>query len=76
MQELARGLVGSEYWELLHLILVSNLEEAKGALESEVTSVEQFRLRQGEAKAYRHVHSFILKLSRSTSEEDDGKESD
>jgi len=76
MQELARGLVGSEYWELLHLILVSNLEEAKGALESEVTSVEQFRLRQGEAKAYRNVHSFILKLSRSTSEEDDGKESD
>jgi len=64
MRELARGLVGSEYWELLSLVLIEGLEEAKGALESETITVEQFRIRQGEAKAYRSAFNLILGLGK------------
>jgi hypothetical protein len=76
MQELSRGLVGSEYWELLRLLLVSDLETAKGALEDTMISDKDFRVKQGEAKALLSFHNFILKLAADVVEEVDGKESD
>ena len=75
MRELARGLVGSEYWEMLSLVLIQGLEDAKGALENETISSDQFRLRQGEAKAYRSAFNMILELGADL-EVHDGEESD
>jgi len=69
MEELARGLVGSEYWELLSLVLVEGLEDAKGALEIESTDDKRIRICQGEAKAYRSAFNLIIQLSKAGSEE-------
>ena len=67
--ELARGLLGSEYWELVSLVLIDGLESAKGALESEGTSDKGVRVNQGEAKAYRSAYNLIVTLSQDASEE-------
>ena len=76
MRELARGLVGSEYWELVSLILVEGLEDAKGALESTTTSDKDIRVKQGEAMAYRDVFNMIVELGKKVVEEKDGEEPD
>ena len=77
MRELARGLLDSEYWEMLKLVLVQGLEDAKGALESETTSDRDLRIKQGEAKAYLSAHNMIVDLARlDASEDGDGKEPD
>jgi hypothetical protein len=73
MRELARGLVGSEYWELVSVVLVEGLEDAKGALEAEATDDRRIRICQGEAKAYRSAFNLIIELSNATSEEKDGE---
>ena len=74
MQELARGLVGSEYWELVNIVFVSDMETAKGALEEPSTSDRDLRVNQGAARALRMARNFILKLSKV--EENNGEESD
>jgi hypothetical protein len=71
-KELARGLVGSEYWEIVSLVLIEGLEDAKGALESVTTSDKDMRVKQGEAMAYRDAFNMILELGKT--EEKDGKE--
>lgn len=76
MQELARGLVDSEYWELVRVAIIEELELAKGALESETISDRDFRIRQGEVKAYEAIHNKFLTLAAEASEEGDGKEPD
>jgi hypothetical protein len=72
MEELARGLVSSEYWELLALVLVEGLEDAKGALEGEATDDRRMRVCQGEAKAYRAAYNLIISLSQSGKERENG----
>ena len=74
MRELARGLVGSEYWELVRLLLISDLETSKAALEDTSISDKDFRVKQGEAKALLSLHNFLLKLSKTDVEEKDGEE--
>jgi hypothetical protein len=69
MEELARGLVSSEYWELVSLVLIEGLEDAKGALESESTDDKTLRVRQGESKAYRSAYNQFLSLSKDVSKE-------
>ena len=69
MVELAKGLVSSEYWELVSLVLVNGLEDAKSALESESTDDRTIRVCQGEAKAYRSAFNTIVEWSKSTEEE-------
>jgi hypothetical protein len=69
MVELARGLVGSEYWEFIHLLLVTGLEEAKALLEQESTSDDKIRFCQGQAAAYRAAINDILRWSDGDSEE-------
>ena len=77
MQELARGLVDSEYWELVSLVLINDLETAKGALEDTSISDKEFRVQQGAASALRSVHNFILKLgAKEESEDENGEERD
>jgi hypothetical protein len=62
----------------MSLVLVQGLEDAKRALESETISVEQFRLRQGEAKAYRDTFNLVLALAKTddAEESNNGKEHD
>lgn len=72
MLELARGLVDSEYWELVRLILVNDLELAKSALEDTRLSESELRVHQGEAKALTSAHNFIVDLARE--EVSDGRE--
>ena len=72
--ELARGLVDSEYWDLLRVCLIGDLEEAKGALERIETSDRDIRVNQGKANALEQLHNFILRLSRYGDE--DGKARD
>ena len=72
MKELARGLLGSEYWELVSLTLIEGLENAKAALESEATDDRTIRVRQGEANAYRSAYNKIIDLSKEASEEENG----
>ena len=69
LRELARGLLNSEYWELVSLVLVDGLENAKGALESETIDDRSLRISQGEAKAYRSAFNMIVRLSEDVSEE-------
>lgn len=71
MLELARGLVGSDYWELVSLVLVEGLEDAKQTLESEGTGDRDLRIKQGEAKAYRSAFNLVISLS---SVDDEAKE--
>ena len=73
MRELARGLVGSEYWELVNLVLISDMETAKAALEESSTSDKDLRVNQGAAKALRSVRNFLVVLAKT--EEQDGEES-
>ena len=72
MQELARGLRDSEYWDLVSLVLIQGLEDAKGALESETTSDRDMRLHQGEAKAYREAFNLFVGLAAKSPEVKDG----
>jgi len=72
MRELARGLVGSEYWELINVVMISDMETAKGLLENPSTSDKDLRVNQGAARALRMARNFILRLSKE--EEEDGKE--
>lgn len=72
MAELARGLLDSEYWELLSFILVDGLEAAKGELESEATSDQRLRVCQGAAAAYRGAYNTIIEMSKDVSEENNG----
>jgi hypothetical protein len=74
MKELARGLKDSEYWDLVSLVLIDGLEDAKGALESETTSDKDMRLHQGAAKAYREAFNLLVDLAGNVSEEKNGKE--
>ena len=74
MQELARGLVGSEYWELVKLLIVSDMEDAKGALEDTSIGEKDLRVKQGAVKAIRELHNFILTLSKIEVEEENGEE--
>jgi hypothetical protein len=69
LKELARGLLSSEYWELVSLILISGLEDAKGALENVTTDDRNLRLCQGEAKAYRDAYNLVVSMSEVDSEE-------
>ena len=73
-QELARGLVDSEYWELIRFLIVSDLEAAKSALEDTEISEKDFRVKQGEARALLSFHNFILKLSKIPEEKENGEE--
>jgi len=73
MAELARGLISSEYWELVSLVLIEGLEDAKGALENEATDDKRIRVCQGEAKAYRDAYNYVVRLSKYSPEETDGK---
>ena len=72
MQELARGLRDSEYWDLVSLVLIQGLEDAKGALESETTSDRDMRLHQGGAKAYREAFNLFVGLAAKSPEVKDG----
>ena len=75
MRELARGLVDSEYWDLVSVSIIEELEIAKGALESVTIGDKEFRIKQGEAQAYRNAFNKILKLAETDTEESsDGKE--
>jgi hypothetical protein len=71
MQELARGLVDSEYWELINVVLVSDMESAKALLEEPSTSDRDLRVAQGSAKALRLARNFFLRLAKT--EEENGK---
>jgi hypothetical protein len=64
LYELAQGLIGSEYWELVSMILIDGLECAKSALESESTDDRRLRLCQGEAKAYRSAYNMIVDMAK------------
>lgn len=64
MRELARGLLGSEYWELVSNVLINGLETAKGTLENETVEDKYFRVAQGEAKAYRSAFNLIVELGK------------
>ena len=70
LRELARGLVSSEYWELVSLVLIDGLETAKGALESETIEDRALRISQGEAKAYRSAFNLLIRLSKGEEEEE------
>jgi hypothetical protein len=72
LRELARGLLGSEYWELVSLVLIDGLETAKGALESETIDDRSFRVKQGEAKAYLSAYNLFVSMSNDASEEKNG----
>jgi hypothetical protein len=72
MRELARGLVDSEYWELINVVLVSDMETAKGALEDPSTSDKDLRVAQGAARALRLARNFFLTLAKV--EEPNGEE--
>jgi hypothetical protein len=74
MQELARGLVDSEYWELVSLVLISDLETAKGALEESSIGDKEFRVKQGEAKALRSALNFLLQLAKDVVKENENGE--
>ena len=76
MQELSRGLVDSEYWELVRVAIIEELEIAKGALESETISDKDFRIKQGEAKALTMIHNKFLKLAASVKEKENGEKPD
>jgi hypothetical protein len=68
--------VDSEYWELVSIVLIQGLEDAKDALENVSTSDTDFRLRQGEAKAYRETYNFLFALSKVVTEENNGEAHD
>ncbi len=74
MRELARGLRDSEYWDLVSLVLIEQLEEAKSALERESTPLERMRFCQGEAHACREAVNFMLELAKDVVEDGHGKE--
>jgi hypothetical protein len=74
MKELARGLVDSEYWELINIVLISDMETAKSMLEDPSISDKDFRVNQGAAKALRLARNFFIVLSKT--EEKDGEKSD
>ena len=78
LAELARGLRGSEYWQLLQeVLIVDGLEVAKAALESEAVSDKELRVRQGEAKAYTRAYNTLIELAKMRFEEkEDGKAGD
>ena len=71
MRELARGLVSSEYWELIGVVLVEGLEVAKASLENETITIDKFRLSQGEARAYRSAYNLFLELAKEDEKEKD-----
>ena len=64
LSELAKGLVSSPYWEVVNVIVLGDLEEAKGALERISTSERDFRVAQGKANGLREAYNLILNLSR------------
>jgi hypothetical protein len=70
---LARGLVSSEYWELVSFVLIDGLEEAKQSLESSGTDDRTLRVRQGEALAYRAAFNSMLELGKDIKEISDGE---
>lgn len=72
LRELANGLVSSEYWELISLVLIDGCEEAKARLESVTTSDKDLRVSQGEAQAYRSAYNLIVNLSKEKAEEKHG----
>ena len=74
MQELARGLVDSEYWELINIVLISDMETAKSALEEPSTSDRDLRVNQGAARALRNARNFFVRLSKV--EDSNGQEQD
>jgi len=74
MVELARGLVDSEYWELVRVVLIGDLELAKAGLENVSASEKDLRVNQGAARALLSLHNFILKLSRGVEENVNGEE--
>ena len=74
MRELARGLLDSEYWELLSFVLINDMEDAKAMLEKPSTNDRDIRVNQGAAAALWNVGSFLTKLAKV--EDEDGKESD
>jgi hypothetical protein len=76
MQELARGLVGSEYWELVRVVLVTDLENAKAMLEDTSISDKDFRIKQGAANALRSAHNFMVELSKVEKEKENGEAGD
>lgn len=63
MVELSRGLVGSEYWELVSIVLVEGLEDAKAELEQESLSETKLRIAQGKAIGLRNAFNLLLALS-------------
>ena len=69
MEELARGLISSEYWELISLVLIEGLEDAKAALESESTDDRRIRFCQGGAAAYRSAFNLVIALSNGSTED-------
>jgi hypothetical protein len=68
LRELARGLIASEYWELIRVVVVGGLEAAKAELESFSTSKERLRACQGMASAYRSLNNFLLELGKTEEE--------
>jgi len=71
MRELARGLKGSEYWELLNVVILGSLEAAKAPLENPSSSVDRLRYCQGQAGALREIYNFLLELAKDEEEEKD-----
>ena len=76
MQELARGLLDSEYWDLVSVSIAEELALARFALESPTIAEKDFRRLQGEVSAYRNIHDKLVKLAAVEKKEDDGKEPD
>ena len=74
MRELARGLLGSEYWDFLSVAIIEELELAKAALENETISDKDFRIRQGEAKAYTVIYNKIVALGAEKPKENENGE--
>jgi hypothetical protein len=72
LRELARGLLSSEYWELVSLVLIDGLETAKGSLESETIEDRYIRVSQGEAKAYRSAYNMLVSLAANMEEKNGG----
>ena len=64
MRELARGLVDSEYWELINVVMVNDMETAKDVLEDTSASDKDLRVAQGAARALREARNFLLTLSK------------
>lgn len=71
MKELARGLKASEYWELVNVVVIGDLENAKALLEDTGASDKDLRVAQGQAKALLAAYNFLVTLAQEETEENE-----